>query len=424
MPSNYTQEETFGKVDLDDRYLTEKNAVDAYLAEDLYVWGAIQGVGQPNLGIGKYLANYATDILPNVAILSQGPLIRSKKWQHISAQASTTGQHALQIFSDGTLWSWGMNASGQLGLGNTISQSSPVQVGTATNWKLCYTLPGTEANTGASYAIKTDGTLWSWGVNTLGQLGLGNTVSQSSPVQVGTATNWKQLNTDPVRTPAIIGLLSTGSIYYWGGALGTLFGTTFVARSSPTQIGSATDWNIIKASKIHFLGIKQNGTLWTCGQSSAGLGLGNTAAYSSPVQIGSDTNWKDVSIAGGFNNNDNKVLAIKTDGTLWAWGYNNAGNLGLGDTVARSSPTQVGTLTNWKTVITAGGNWAGSAAIKTDGTLWVWGKASAYALNPAGGFSSPVQIGSGTNWSNLYANTGTYSANVAAVIFATKKVTI
>ena len=90
------------------------------------------------------------------------------------------------IKTDGTLWSWGSNNSGQLGQGNTINRSSPVQVGALANWS--------HPAAAASFAIatKTDGTLWSWGDGGSGQLGLGNTTTYSSPVQVGSLTTWQK----------------------------------------------------------------------------------------------------------------------------------------------------------------------------------------------------------------------------------------
>jgi alpha-tubulin suppressor-like RCC1 family protein len=86
------------------------------------------------------------------------------------------------------LWTWGRNSSGELGIGNTTSRSSPVQVGALTNWKLV------DASQGFCFAIKTDGTLWTWGGNSSGQLGLGNTTNRSSPVQVGALTTWLSIS--------------------------------------------------------------------------------------------------------------------------------------------------------------------------------------------------------------------------------------
>ena len=135
-----------------------------------------------------------------------------------------------------------------------------------------------------------------------------------------------------------------------------------------------------------------NSGIWTWGSNSLGqLGLNDATSRSSPVQVGSLTNWRLVS--GGFNH----TAAIKTDGTLWTWGRNNYGALGLNNTTTLSSPVQVGTLANWWQV--AGGSYH-TAAVKTDGTLWLWGynNLGQLGLDNITNYSSPVQVGTLTNW--------------------------
>ncbi len=132
-------------------------------------------------------------------------------------------------------------------------------------------------------------------------------------------------------------------LYSWGrnneGQLGLGDSTN---RSSPTQVGTLTNWLVLAGSYRSSFAIKKDGTLWSWGSNNNGqLGLGNTTNYSSPKQIGSLTNWS--AISGGYE----FVAAIKTDGTLWAWGRGLNGPLGLGNTTNYSSPKQVGSLTNW-----------------------------------------------------------------------------
>jgi alpha-tubulin suppressor-like RCC1 family protein len=363
------------------------------------------------------------------------------------------------------LFGWGANESGQLGLGNRTNLNSPVQVGALTDWSADNSkLSGGYVE--VSFFIKTNGTLWSCGRNDVGQLGTGNIIDYSSPVQVGSDTNWSQIaagaNGDPYEEgtrDAVGAIKTTGSLWTWGcgdyggiplpamlgrGAVsgnfsspvqvGTLLdwakiATTFEAmgaiktdgslwtwgmnwsgelglgdrtsRSSPVQVGSLLDWVQLKGFQHPwsggFLGIKNNKTLWAWGANDYGqLGLGDRTSRSSPVQVGSATDWEQVSTGELF------ALAIRTGGTLWAWGYNLDGELGLGDTTNRSSPVQVGSATDWSKVYTVG---YVSLAIKTDGTLWSWGDFSgAQGQGDNVKRSSPVQVGSGTNWAGLSIN--------------------
>lgn len=247
--------------------------------------------------------------------------------------------------------------------------------------------------------------LYAWGRNATGQLGLGDTTNRSSPTQIGSLTNWLSISASYTYTAAV---KTDGTLWSWGynnfGQLG-LGDTT--SRSSPVQIGALTSWLSVSCGYAHTMAISTNGSLWSWGFNSFGqLGLGNQTYYSSPKQVGSLTNWATVSAS------SESCLAIKTDGTLWAWGNNSAaGTLGLGNTTNYSSPKQVGSLTNWSKV-SCGAYFA--VAIKTDGTLWGWGQNSAGQLglnNTTYSFSSPQQIGALTNWSKL-ANGPQCSASI------------
>jgi len=297
------------------------------------------------------------------------------------------------------LWAWGNNLYGQLGNGTTTNYSSPIQVGSLTDWKII--------DGGGSHvvALKNDGTLWTWGDNTYGQLGIGYPTFYSSPVQVGVLTNWKQVCGG---TDCTFAIKTDGTLWAWGynnnGRFGN--GSNTTSYSSPIQIGSLTTWKYVSTTKAgpgqgYTLAIQTNGTLWAMGYNGVGqLGIGATGVGGpvlTPTQVGSLTEWK-YAYAGTYDYS----FGIKNDGTLWAWGENGSGQLGLGDTTDRSSPVQVGSLTYWKSAIGLGqsnANAGASLALQTDGTLWAWGTNTNNTVGTV--TSSPIQIGSLTSWKQI-----------------------
>ena len=294
------------------------------------------------------------------------------------------------------LYSWGQNTDGQLGLGNTTGYSSPKQVGSLTTWSSIGGL-----NTGV-LAVKSDGTLWAWGKGQFGQLGLGNTTSYSSPKQVGALTNW-------LKVAACYGycyaVKTDGTLWSWGrGTYGTLGLGNTTYYSSPKQVGSLTNWlDVVSGSYASSFAIKTDGTMWAWGYGAAGgLGLNNATNYSSPKQLGALTNWSSATGA-AFS-----TIAITTSGILYAWGSGGAGQLGLGNLTNYSSPKQVGALTNWSKTSTAS---TSCFSIKTDGSIWSWGGNNSGLLGDGTltSRSSPVQIGALTNW--LYFSAAGYGAS-------------
>ena len=327
-----------------------------------------------------------------------------------------TYQNEQLIYSFSTvplqLWAWGYNNYGELGLNDIVPRSSPVQL-SGTNWANLSSAPGYAVGT------KTNGTLWSWG-SMSGQLGQNEIWSPSkqgysSPVQVGTDTTWGIEEKDLTSTSgsATFAIKTDGTLWSWGtgyyGALGLNQGS-YQRLSSPVQVGADITWNKISAVGSHgVFGIKTNGTLWAWGMNSSPnasgyLGLNDVVQRSSPTQVGTDTNWNQVTP----QSSTNFVCAIKTNGTLWSWGYNPGGELGLNQPYLnkKSSPTQVGTDTTWSFL--PKGAWTASSmsAIKTDGTLWSWGAQydGGLGLNtayPAGAISSPIQVGTNTTWEDI-----------------------
>jgi alpha-tubulin suppressor-like RCC1 family protein len=287
----------------------------------------------------------------------------------------------------------GRNTSRQLAAGDAIDKSKFVQAGNLTGWMLV------EAGTIHTSAIKTDGTLWGWGGNSDGQIGNGTIAMASIPVQVGLDANWKQISCGFENTTAI---KTNGTMWAWGNMW--WLNPTYGNFSSPIQVGAATDWKQIACGYTHFAAVKVDGTIWSCGYDDRYGSLGYdmtpfpSGFVSSPTQIGSLSDWKQLSAY-------NHVVAVKTDGTLWAWGNNSNGQLGDGTFDNKSSPVQIGTLSNWKQVV-CGFDW--TLAVKTDGTLWGWGDNYAGAIGdgspPWTDTFSPVQIGSLNDWKQVSAS--------------------
>ena len=306
------------------------------------------------------------------------------------------------VFSNGELFVTGQNNGGKLGLNDTTDRSFFTQIDSNKTWSKLH------FGESVAFSIKNDGTLWSWGFNSLGLLGqnISGLINRSSPTQVGSSTNWKQITTSTYTGCAV---KMDGTLWTWGDGQSGEWGTNnrntgFGMRSSPTQVGSSTTWSSVSTQSFgnKFFGIKTDGTLWGWGYNANGeLGLNDIINRSSPTQVGSSTNWKQVSCS----------AAVKTDGTLWTWGPNDNGTLGLNidPGTYRSSPTQVGSGMDWKEVQR---NYSSVFAIKQDGTLWAWGNnvAGRLGINKSYaelGFtevSSPTQIASGgNNWKKVYA---------------------
>ena len=340
--------------DLENYFVTESWLIDQYVGDTLLTWGAGDFVA---LGV-----NDTTIRLTPVTTLAGGA-----NWK----QVSCGNYNGAAIKTDGTLWVWGANFSGQLGVNSSnIHRSTPVTTfAGGTNWKQVSSSSQT-----FMAAIKTDGTLWTWGDNSYGQLGINNTTS-------------------PICTPV----------------------TTFAG---------GTNWKQVCGGYRHAAAIKTDGTLWTWGSNSGGaLGVNSASPFASVVNdkltpvttFAGGTNWKQVGFA-GHTNNETFTAAIKTDGTLWTWGNNGFGQLGINAAPPYMMCTPVTTFaggTNWKQVT---GGTLSLGAIKTDGTLWTWGRNDAGILgnNTLGNiniFTPVTTFAGGTNWKQISMG----SAHTAAI---------
>jgi alpha-tubulin suppressor-like RCC1 family protein len=328
------------------------------------------------------------------------------------AQASCGTNYTLAIKTDGTLWGWGTNDTGSLGDNTVVSKSSPVQtVAGGSNWR-AVSAAGVHCA-----AIKTDGRLWLWGNGGSGQIGSNTVTNRSSPVQTVTGgNNWKQVSCGYKVTAAI---KTDGTLWLWGlNNKGQLGDNTIVNKSSPIQtITGGSNWNSISVgsntTSCTVAAIKSDGTLWLWGLGTSGeLGDNTITSRSSPVQtIAGGSNWRSVSVG------HNHCAAIKTDGTLWSWGGSGNGRLGDNTLISRSSPVQtVAGGSAWRSLSCGGGY---TAAIKTDGSLWSWGYNQYANLGDDSitSRSSPVQtVMRGNFWKSVSASAQSGSPGHTAAI--------
>ncbi|MEJ7644665.1 MAG: T9SS type A sorting domain-containing protein [Chryseolinea sp.] len=243
-------------------------------------------------------------------------------------------------------------------------------------------------------AINNDGTLWAWGFNASGQLGDGTGVEKDIPVQISTQNIWKTVSAGGSHTLAI---QNDGTLWAWGdnlwGQVGD--GTFGNVRQIPIKIGTATNWAAVSAGQSFSMAIKTDGTLWAWGDNFYGqLGNGEVAAYA-PKQVGTATDWKLVSTGGQH------TVALRNDNTIWSWGLNLDGQLGDGTLTNRPAPVKIGVANDWKS-IDAGYNH--TLALAITGGLWGWGNNDDGQLGN-GSFVArniPTQIG-GSVWKSIAA---------------------
>jgi len=386
--------------------VSENNAHVAAIRSDglLFVWG-LNSSGQ----------------LGNNTIISQSSPIQigTSSWISVSAGFD----HTIAITSNNRLFAWGNNIRYQIGDNTSINKSSPVQVGLGISWSqvsagLSYSMAittndelygwgiGTGGQLGAlteirswtnidagfstSAAIRSDNTLFVWGLNSSGQIGDATTINKSSPVQVpavpNTPASWNLVSTGLDHTLAVT---SAGQLYGWGNAVSGATG----------NYGEVYSWSMVAGSGDNWYGIRSDGSLWATGSNTRGaLGLNDTVARSSPTQVGSSSY---IFVNAGSSTNFGTAMAITTDNRLFGWGYNELGQLGLNDTINRSSPTQIdaGNLYSYAAIFTH------SLLIRTNGTMWATGFNSTegrLGLNDLISRSNPTQIGTST-WTVAFA---------------------
>jgi len=288
--------------------------------------------------------------------------------------------HSLGIKADGTVWAWGANNYGQLGDETTTTAETPVQVHGAGGIGFLQNVVAVAAGDSMSFALKSDGTLWAWGRNNFGQLGDGTNTDSPVPVQVSISGYVTDIQSGFTYGVA---LKSDGTVWTWGldafENLGNGAGNS--PSNTPAQVSGLTTVTVISAGGNQSFAIKSNGQVWAWGYNGPGqLGIGNNSNQGTPQQVTSPTNITTISTNGAH------TLALKNDGTVWESGDLDPDNLGTVTFTETNTFTQISGVSN-VAIISAG--LYDSYTVKTDGTFWDWG------LNAYG------QLGNGTTTDSI-----------------------
>ena len=282
-----------------------------------------------------------------------------------AGQAHTCAVHGTGLFC------WGDNTMGDLGNGATTEQDAPVAVSSNQRWAAI----GSGAN--HTCGIDDTGALWCWGQNDLGQLATGDTMPHATPTRSIAQRNWQTLSTSFEHTCAIAG---DGSLWCWGrnteGELGQNDPflpscTSAPPEPNPLQVGSDSDWIAVSAGDGATCGIRAPGTLWCWGRNSQGqLGLGSSAQeqYRSPQQVGTISYWQHVSI-GPFSTCG--IQRVNNQSTLLCWGDTSNGAVGVAPEGTVAAPIQITDQVDWTDVQVATFHACG---LHSSGALTCWGR--------------------------------------------------
>ncbi|MBI5508167.1 MAG: cadherin-like domain-containing protein [Deltaproteobacteria bacterium] len=387
----------------------------------LWAWG-YGGGGQLGDGCDPLVDCEAVVAAPR-QVLGTGAAPYDSDWR-----VATAGYgHVLALKEDGTLWAWGDNFAGQLGVGDAVPRSRPTEVLGRDGVTHDGDWAAVAAGGSHSLALKTDGTLWAWGGNLDGQLGTGCTpladcVDSWTPVEVaggggGHDRDWSQVTAGYAVSAAV---KQDGTSWTWGaGASGQLgdgcvVGVTCAARGFPGQVVGEdgvqpdADWAAVAAQAETLLLRKRAGSLWAVGYDGHGeLGDGSATDRSRVGRIGVAADW--IGLAAGVFH----ALAVRETAGFFAWGMNRDGALGNGEAFLES-PTRVDGSTDWAAV--AAGR-AHALATKTDGSLWAWGANADGELGDGCSVGSdcddalvPTRVGADTDWAAAAAGHGAFSA--------------
>jgi alpha-tubulin suppressor-like RCC1 family protein len=289
--------------------------------------------------------------------------------------------HSLAVRSDGTVWAWGDNSAGQLGDGTETASLTPVQVvgpgGSGFLTGIIAVAVSRDSVSQYSLALRSDGTVWAWGFNWDNELGDGTTTNSLTPVQVlgaggsGFLTGVKAI---AAGWGANLALRSDGTVWTWG-----YTSPTPTAIPGPGGRGRLSGVSAIATGYTFNAALKSNGTVWTWGWNDFGqLGNGSfTYTYvAAPVQVVGPNGHGVLATVTAIAAGNSHCLALRRDGSVWAWGSNHVAQMGDASLANSPFPVRVksadgsGYLTGAKAI--AAGSWH-SLTLRADGTVWAWG---------------------------------------------------
>ena len=369
---------------------------------------------------GSYSSMFTSGLVKGVAMgrdmvtatlgIVSGSTALTVKGPYVTAAAG--GSHTVLRKADGTMAGFGLNHSGQLGDGTAVDRVIPTATVDASN--LWASMSAGDFHT---LGLRSDGSIWGWGLNQNGQIGDKTSLDRMVPTQIGTDKKWTVISASKAHS---VGVKSDGTLWAWGrnfdGQLGDVTGVdkTFPIQvfMTPAAAGSTTAPTATAADKIwasagagsnFTVGLKSDSTVYTWGGNERGqLGNGTSAAPALATNVPTlIASLKALNISVG----NLHVLAIRPDGSLFSWGANELGQLGNGKSTDGKLPVQVGTETDWKMVAAGGFH---SLAVKVDGSLWSWGSNSDGQLGVGTTAESfePKQIGLMRDW--VFVSAGKY----------------
>lgn len=292
------------------------------------------------------------------------------------------------------IYTAGHNNFGQLGKNSTQNDDSWFElINNDHDWTHI------SAGENNSMAIKTDGTLWAWGYNNNGLLGVNSTLNEvRAPLQVGTDDDWVYVWTSGTLHNAI---KEDGSLWAWGRGQVIVLGS--VNSTTPLKIGTDNDWEHVVNNGYTTMAVKKNGTLWGTGDNIYGLiSTPSGGTFDTFIQIGSDTNWRTVSL--GVSH----AAGIKKDGTIFTWGLNDNGRLGQGNLLPKSVPTQAGSDNDWAKVVCSKTH---TYAIKQNTKLYIAGDLNNGQAGIGSGDPNNNNLTYVKNWSLRWFGTKAYDVN-------------